>query len=267
MGTRGPLITLTSDFGTKDPFVGQMKGVILNTNPDVVMVDITHNISPHNIREAAVLTGLSYEYFPVRTIHLVVVDPGVGSRRRPIIVTTQNHYFVGPDNGLFSMVYKKEKDSFRVIHITSEHYFHKKDSATFHGRDIFAPVAAWLSKGIPVDHFGSDIDDFMNIHLPEPVMPSRNTIEGEVLYIDHFGNAITNISSDLIRDSLNGGERLRIVLKGNVVSFKSCYSEVEDKDIYCLINSCDLLEFFICRGNAAESFGIRIGDIVGIIKS
>jgi S-adenosylmethionine hydrolase len=267
MGTIRPLITLTSDFGTKDPFVGQMKGVILNTNPDVEMVDITHNISPHNIREGAVLTGLSYEYFPVRTIHLVVVDPGVGSRRRPIIVATQNHYFVGPDNGLFSMVYKKEKDFFSVTHITAEHYFLKKDSATFHGRDVFAPVAGWLSKGIPVSHFGAEIDDFMNIHLPEPGRPSRNTIEGEVMYIDRFGNAITNISSDLLRDSLNGGERLRIVLKGNVVSFRNCYSEVEDKDLYCLINSCGLLEFFIFRGNAAESFGIRIGDIVGIIKS
>ncbi|VAX28940.1 hypothetical protein MNBD_NITROSPIRAE02-501 [hydrothermal vent metagenome] len=224
-------------------------------------------MSPHNIREGAVLTGLSYQYFPVRTIHLVVVDPGVGSSRRPVIVTTQNHYFVGPDNGLFSMIYRKEKDSFCVTHITSEHYFLKKDSSTFHGRDIFAPVAAWLSKGIPVSHFGEEIDDFMNIHMPEPGMPSRNTVEGEVIYIDHFGNAITNISSDLLRDSLNGGEKLRIVLKGNVVSFKRCYSEVEDKELYCLINSSGLLEFFICRGNAAESFGIRIGDIVGIIKS
>ncbi|NOZ25277.1 MAG: SAM-dependent chlorinase/fluorinase [Nitrospirae bacterium] len=266
MGTRRPLITLTSDFGTRDPFVGQMKGVILNTNPDVELVDISHEISPHNIREGAVLTGMSYEYFPVRTIHLVVVDPGVGSSRRPIIVATQNHYFVGPDNGVFSMVYRKEKDSLRVIHITSEHYFLKKDSTTFHGRDIFAPVAAWLSKGIPVDHFGVRIDDFMNIHLPEPGMPSRNTIEGEVIYIDRFGNAITNISSDLLNDSVNGGGRLRIVLKGRVVPVKSCYAEVDDKELYCLINSFGFLEFFICRGNAAESFGIRIGDTVGIIK-
>ncbi|GBE36499.1 S-adenosyl-l-methionine hydroxide adenosyltransferase [bacterium BMS3Bbin07] len=128
-------------------------------------------------------------------------------------------------------------------------------------------MAAWLSKGIPVSHFGTAIDDFMNIHMPEPGIPSRNTVEGEVMYIDHFGNAITNITSDLLSDSLNGGEKLRIVLKGNVVPFKSCYSEVEDKELYCLINSCGLLEFFICRGNAAESFGIRIGDIVGIIKS
>ncbi|HEB76166.1 MAG TPA: hypothetical protein ENJ04_07435 [Nitrospirae bacterium] len=265
MATRRPVITLTTDFGTRDPFVGQMKGVILNTNPDVELVDITHDISPHNIREGAVLTGMSYEYFPPRTIHLAVVDPGVGSGRRPIIVATQNHYFVGPDNGLFSMIYMKERDSFRVIHITSDHYFLNKDSTTFHGRDIFAPVAAWLAKGIPVDHFGTLIEDFMNIHLPEPTAPSRNTIEGEVIYIDRFGNAITNVSSDLLNDAVNGG-RMKVVLKGRMVPLRSCYADVDDKGLYCLINSFGLLEFFICRGSAAESFGIRIGDTVGIIK-
>ncbi len=264
MGTRRPVITITSDFGTKDPFVGQMKGVILNTNPDVEIVDISHHVSPHNIREGAVLTALSYDYFPVRTIHIVVVDPGVGSKRRPIIVTTQNHYFVGPDNGVFSAVYGKERDSFRVTHITSDHYFLKKDSTTFHGRDVFAPVAGWLSKGIPVSHFGEEIDDYMTLYIPEAGTPSKNTVEGEVIYADRFGNAITNISSDLLGDAAGG--KLRVVLKGKVVPVKSHYSEVSDKGLYCLVNSFGLLEFFVCRGNAVESFGIEIGDPVGIIK-
>ena len=267
MGAKRPLITLTTDFGTKDPFVGQMKGVILNINPEAEFVDISHEITPHNIREGALITGLSYMYFPPKTIHLAVVDPGVGSRRRPIIVATRNHYFIGPDNGLFSMIYKKEEDFLYITHITADHYFLEKESPTFQGRDIFAAIAGWLSKGIPVNHFGEKIDDYTSIYLSEPATPTNNTLEGEVMYIDRFGNAITNIPSDLLKDFFQRNKKVRIILKGREISMKRHYSEAGDRELYCLINSFGLLEFFCCRENAAEVVGIKTGDIVGIIGS
>ncbi len=260
------VITLTSDFGLKDPFVGQMKGVIFGINPEVEIIDLTHEVSPQNIREGAVILGLSYRYFPKRTVHLAVVDPGVGSSRRPILVVTEHHYFVGPDNGLFSAVYKREADFLKVIHITAEHYFINKDSPTFQGRDLFAPIAGWLSRGIPVSHFGEEIEDFMTIHLPEWVSPREGVLEGEIMYIDRFGNAITNIPSDVLAPFIQGDERVRIVLKGRQVPMKRHYAEAEDRGLYCLINSFGLLEFFIYRGNAAENFGLKTGDMVGVLK-
>ena len=266
MGARRPVITLTTDFGTRDPFIGQMKGVILNINPDAEIVDISNEISPHNIREGAVVAGLSYRYFPNRTIHIVVVDPGVGSCRKPLIVTTENHYFVGPDNGVLSMVYSLEREHIQVTHITADHYFLNKDSATFHGRDIFAPVAAWLSKGIQVRNFGELVTEYMRIRIPEPERPTKNTIEGEIIHIDRFGNAITNIKGELIAPPDNSGNRARIVIKGKESVLKQHYSEAEDRELYCLINSFGLLEFFTYCSNASELYNLQVGDMVGIIR-
>jgi hypothetical protein len=262
---RRTVITLTSDFGTKDPFVGQMKGVIININPNVELVDITHEITPHNIKEAALSTGFSYKYFPPRTIHLVVVDPGVGSSRRPILVVTEDHYFIGPDNGVFSLIYQKEKRYLKVFHITADHYFLKKGSPTFQGRDLFAPVAAWLAKGIPAANFGEEISDYNTIFIPEPKVPTKNALEGEVIYIDRFGNAITNISLEAIEQLRATGNALRIVYKGKEIPLKTHYSEAEDKGLKCLINSFDLLELFVYRGSAAREYEINIGDVIGII--
>ncbi len=266
MGAQRPVITLTTDFGTRDPFVGQMKGVILNINPNAEIVDISNEISPHNIREGAVVVGLSYRYFPNMTIHIVVVDPGVGSCRRPLIVTTENHYFVGPDNGVLSMVYSLEREHIQVTHITADHYFLNKNSTTFHGRDIFAPVAAWLSKGIQVRNFGESVTEYMRIRIPEPERPTKNTIEGEIIHIDRFGNAITNIKAELIAPSDNSGNRTRIVIKGKESVLKQHYSEAEDRELYCLINSFGLLEFFTYRSNASELYNLQVGDMVGIIR-
>jgi hypothetical protein len=266
MQLTGGLITLITDFGTRDPFVGQMKGVMYSINPDVRIVDVTHDITPFNIREAAIVTGLSYSHFPTRSVHLVVVDPGVGSSRRPVIVTTENHYFVGPDNGVFSMIYTLEEKSLTVTHITADHYFYQKESPTFQGRDYYAPVAAWLSKGIPVSNFGEPIQDYIRMRIPVPERPTRNTLEGEVIHIDRFGNAITNIRESLLNAG-GAGKDTRVILKGKEVSMKNHYSEAEDKDLYCLINSFGLLEFFVYRGNAAGLHEINIGDIVGIIFS
>src|SRR3990172_4708747 len=187
-----PVITLTTDFGYKDPLAAIMKGVILGINPSVNIVDITHLVGKYQVREAALIIGMSYREFPARSIHVAVTDPGVGSPRRPLLVEAEGHYFIGPDNGVFSMVYL-EAGTFRATHLTSTHYFGPKRSTTFHGRDIFAPVAAWLSKGIESSKFGEPITDFVKFDIPSPSFSSANALEGEVIYIDTYGNAITNI--------------------------------------------------------------------------
>lgn len=261
-----PIITLTTDFGYKDPFVGIMKGVILNINPLANIVDITHGISPQNIVEAAFTIETSFASFPSKTIHVVVVDPGVGSVRRPILVITDHHYFVGPDNGIFSQIYNLS-ESLNVIHITAEHYFMPQISSTFHGRDIFAPVAAWVSKGINVLNFGDTIDDYVKIPIPVPVMPSRNIIEGEAIYIDRFGNVTTNIKTQKI-DELHGSKpegKFRVIVKGSEAPLKNYYSEAADDRLYSLINSFGYLELFVKQGNASSDFGIAVGEKVGVI--
>ncbi|MEW6213840.1 MAG: SAM-dependent chlorinase/fluorinase [Nitrospirota bacterium] len=263
-----PIITLTTDFGYKDPFVGIMKGAILNINPFVNIVDITHNISPQSIIEAALTIEMSFASFPYKTIHVVVVDPGVGSVRRPIIAITDHYLFVGPDNGIFSRIYNLT-ETLQVIHITSEHYFMPRRSSTFHGRDIFAPVAAWLSKGINVSKFGEPITDYVTVPIPAPVMPARNIIEGMVIYIDRFGNAMTNIKTQNIEDlyASKPGGRLKVLVKGKEAPFKSHYSQAENAGPYSLINSFDYLELFVYRGSASSDFGIVVGEKVRVILS
>ncbi len=262
----GPIITLTTDFGYKDPFVGIMKGVILNINPFANIIDITHGMSPQNVIEAAFAIEMSFESFPFKTIHVVVVDPGVGSVRRPILVVTDYHYFVGPDNGVFSQIFNLT-ESLKVIHITSEHYFMPQRSSTFHGRDIFAPVAAWLSKGINVSNFGDPVTDYVTIPAPTLIMPAKNTIEGNVIYIDHFGNAITNIKAQKIEDLFGSNieGRLKVKVKGKEAPLKNYYAQAEDDGIYSLINSFGYLELFVRNGNASSNFGIAVGEKVGVI--
>ena len=262
-----PIITLTSDFGYRDPFVGIMKGVMLSINPSVNIIDITHGISPQNIMEAAFAIETSFTSFPHKTIHVVVVDPSVGSSRRPVIVITDHHYFVGPDNGVFSRIYNSRHETLSVIHITAGHYFLPGRSSTFHGRDVFAPVAAWLSRGINVMNFGDPITDYVNIRLPVPVMSKENTIEGEVIYVDIFGNAITNIQAQKI-DELLGSKpegKTKVVVKGKEVAVKEYYSQAGDKGLYSLINSFGYLELFVRNSSASSDFGITVGEKISFL--
>lgn len=262
-----PVVTLTTDFGYEDPFAGIMKGIILKINPQASIVDLTHGIKPHDIREAAFSIGMSYEFFPSSTVHIVVVDPGVGSSRRPIITVTEHHYFVGPDNGVFSQVYNMGHEMLQVIHVTSGHYFLSSESSTFHGRDIFAPIAAYLTRGIHVSKFGEPITDYHTIPLPSPsYMPNENRLQGEVILIDRFGNAITNIKTSDVNKLLSAkpGSALKILLHGKEVPHKKFYSQVKDRGIYSLINSSGYLEVFTYRGNASSEHNISIGDIVEI---
>ncbi len=182
--SRRPCVTLITDFGTADHYAGTMKGVILNINPDVQIVDICHQIAPYDIFEAAYALVQSYRFFPPDTIHLVVVDPGVGTGRRPILASTGQYRFVAPDNGALSLLFAREENA-RVWHITADHYFLNPVSNTFHGRDIFAPVAGWLSKGLQEDKFGEPITDYVRFSSPETQTGERNPAQGHGLEGGH----------------------------------------------------------------------------------
>jgi S-adenosyl-L-methionine hydrolase (adenosine-forming) len=264
-----PLITMTTDFGYDDSSVGVMKGVIYSINPHLNIVDLTHNIAPQGIQEAAFTIGMNYQYFPPKAIHLVVVDPGVGSGRRPLLVVSGEHYFIGPDNGVFSYIYKQAQKDLKVLHITSEHFFLKKDSPTFQGRDVFSPCAAWLSTGLDIDKFGEVIEDYHAIHLPAPLREDDRRLKGEVILIDRFGNAMTNIKKSDIDDLKVGHPEgsLKVTLKGREIPFRDYYSQAGDRSLSALINSSGYLEIFIYSGSAASEYDIRSGDAVEILLS
>jgi hypothetical protein len=263
------IITLISDFGYDDPFTGIVKGVMLNINPGLTIVDITHGIRPHDIREAAYAIGTSFSYFPANTIHVVVVDPGVGSARRPVLVSAGNHYFIGPDNGVFSSIYAMHPETFKVVHITSAHYFLSPVSQTFQARDIFAPIAAWFSRGLPMERFGDPVTDFQTIAMSAPVLSPDGTMLGEVIHIDRFGNAITNISRaemTLLLNSTKAGS-LKIVLRGHNVPFKAYYEQGDGDKLYFLINSAGCIEFFVNQGRAADTYHISLGEQVTLLPA
>ncbi len=263
-----PIITLTTDYGLKDSFVGMMKGVILGISPHAKIIDITHRIERHNIYEASQVIGMSYKYFPPTTIHIVIVDPGVGGARRPVLVITENHYFIGPDNGLFTMIFEKEHNSFfKVLHLSSSHYFRHITGTTFHGRDIFAPAAAWLSKGVDSYKFGEEIHDYLKIPLAKPVLSSENIINGEVICFDHFGNAITNITIDTL-SQLDPGvskDKFRIMYHDKGLPFVNCYAEIADQSLAATINGFGHVELFVNKNDAAQIFNIKIGDTISVM--
>jgi S-adenosylmethionine hydrolase len=264
-----PLITFTTDFGYEDPFAGVMKGVIYNINPQAIIVDLTHSITPQNIQEAAFTIGMNYHYFPKESVHLVVVDPEVGSGRRPLLVVADEHYFIGPDNGVFSYLYKHAVEDLKIIHIVSDHLFLKKDSSTFQGRDVFSPCAARLTNGLDVNKFGEEVSDYHAIDLPSPVRVNDLVLRGEVIFTDRFGNVVTNIRKSDIAD-LQGMQpegALRIFLKGRDMQLRCYYSQAENSGLAALINSSDYLEVFIYRGSAASKYDIRPGDTVKVLLS
>lgn len=263
---RRPVITLATDFGHLDPYVGVMKGVILGIVPDAVLVDITHELPSHDLLEAAWLVDTYYRYFPPRTVHVVVVDPGVGSPRRPLLVVTDRYYFVGPDNGVLTAVLRQ--GSPQVIHVTASHYFLPQLSATFHGRDVFAPVAAWLAHGTQIHHFGEPVTDYRLLDWPTPRLVGDLILEGQVLHLDRFGNAITNITqADL--DRLLGkrdNPRFKIVAKGHEIhGLKAYYAQAAPEELAAILGSAGTLELFVYMGSAAERFGLQRGDPVGVV--
>ena len=255
-----PIISLLTDFGSSDHYVGAMKGVILGICPDAQLVDISHEITPYAITEGAFTLSQAWTCFPAGTIHLVVVDPGVGSSRRPILVEAAGHYFVGPDNGGFTMVYEAVPE-YNVREITASRYFGQPVSRTFHGRDIFSPVAAHVGSGVAASEFGDPIKDFQQLTLAEPIQTAPNTWQGRILKIDRFGNVITNFSSKTWLRLATGPFELRIGTT-RVTRMAATYVEAPLQNLFFIIGSSGFLEISLNQGSAAKSTAARAGDAI-----
>lgn len=260
-----PIITLTTDFGLSDHFVGTMKGVILNIAPDAEIVDICHSVQAFDILDGALALAQSYAYFPARTVHLVVVDPGVGSTRRPILASSEKYSFVAPDNGVLSLMYAREA-RLKVRHITAEHYFLEPVSHTFHGRDIFAPVSAYLAKGVDAEKFGHEIQDFVRFHAPKPKPVDAGSVRGVVLKVDRFGNLITNFTPDKLPELFGPMAReFRIVIgKREVTVVRNHYAEGAAGEVFAIVGSMGYLEIAANRAAAAQLVGAAKGSEVTV---
>ncbi|HKP87950.1 MAG TPA: SAM-dependent chlorinase/fluorinase [Blastocatellia bacterium] len=264
MQERKPLITLTTDFGAADYFVPAMKGVIYTINPAAEIVDLTHQIPPHDIYSAAFTLMCCYKDFPKMTLHVVVVDPGVGSSRRPILVMTNDYNFIGPDNGVFSYIYQREHVN-RVVHFTVPHYFNAPVSNTFHGRDVFAPCAAYTSKLVDWRKMGEEITDPVRFNTPTPVALSQKQIRGHVIHIDRFGNIITNITKDHLTDEhLQAGPRVRIG-SHEAARVLTHFAEANRDELFAYFGSAGFLELAIARQSAARVADARRGIEVEVI--
>lgn len=253
------LITLTTDFGTRDGFAGTMKGVVIGINPSATVVDLTHEIPPGDIRAGAFVLMAACRYFPKGAVHVAVVDPGVGSRRRAIAVQTANGWFVGPDNGLLSWALARER--IRTIRqLENARYFLEPVSRTFHGRDVFAPVAAHLSRGVAAARLGRGLKDFLRLPWPEPARRGQE-IRGAIVYVDHFGNAITNIDAALLpvdekaACEVAGKRKLRCGLA-------AFYGAVPVGRPVALMGSSGFLEIAVNGRSAARRYGLKTGDAV-----
>ena len=258
-----PIITITTDFGLDDPYVGIMKGVILSIAPDAQLVDITHQITPHDTAHAAYVLQSAYTWFPKKTIHLVVVDPGVGGERRPMAAEYANHAFVAPDNGVLTPIIKPGVHACKV---TRSKYFLKSLSSTFHGRDIFAPVAAWIARGTKLSDLGQKIS---NPHILKLAQPSfnRNILTGQIIYKDRFGNLVSNISSEWVDRCFGNQKKISIRIGKQKTRIVSSYSLLDKGKCGGIINSWNNLEVFCREGNAANKLQCEIGDSVKLQAS
>lgn len=260
------LITFTTDFGASDHYVGTMKGVIYNINPAAQIVDICNSVHSYDVLDGALTIAQAYSYFPADTVHLVIVDPGVGSSRRPLVVTTGKHLFVAPDNGVLSLVYERE-ERISARHITAEHYFLQPVSQTFHGRDVFAAVVGWLSKGVEVSKFGEEITDFVRFAAPKPKPVSDKLMKGVILKVDKFGNLITNITPKEVPQLFQPEPPPFKILVGKheITRIRSAYSEGAAGEVFGILGSMGFLEIATHRGAAARVVGADKGSDVGVL--
>ncbi len=250
------IVTLTTDFGTSDHFVGAMKGVILSICPAAEIVDITHEIAPFEVTEAAFLISEAYPTFPKKAIHVVVVDPGVGTSRRPILVEAAGQFFIAPDNGVLAMVYSRTPHKARVI--TSERYFRKPVSRTFHGRDIFAPAAAHLAKGVPPARFGKLIDDHLKLAFDKPARTGKRIWTGTILKADRFGNLITNFH---VADHPEIQTRAFEMQAGvqRITRLALTYAEAHAGELFLIVGSTGYYEVAANQASAARLLGCGVG--------
>ena len=269
-----PVITLTTDFGLDDPFVGIMKGVILNIVTDAQIIDITHNIEPQNITQAALILNATYPWFPRKTVHVVVVDPGVGSVlkakgktkktagpiiRRAMVVQSKFQTFIGPDNGVLTLGIQPDS---RVYEITNKKYFLKNVSNTFHGRDVFAPCAGWIASGIAHAKMGPRVLKPVRLDFPQPLL-KETSLHGEIIHIDHFGNLTTNISAELIHETFPPSATINVQIgKHRIEGLVTGYYQMKGGQPGAIINSWNQLEIFYREDNAKKKLKARIGQSV-----
>jgi hypothetical protein len=259
-------ITFTTDFGLSDAFVGIMHGVVLNISPETRITDISHAIASYDLLEGAWTIAQAYRFFPPRTVHVVVVDPGVGSTRRPILAETENFVFVAPDNGVLTLVEAREP-KFTVRHITAERYFLNPVSQTFHGRDIFAAVAGWLSKGIDPAEFGPEITDYVRLPIPTVERIGDNSLRGAVIKVDKFGNLITNIGEQEAPELFGGAlPSVNLLIAGQTLT-RLCrsYADGDEGEYFGIIGSSGYLEIAAKQASAAEKLSAGVGSPVGVV--
>ncbi|MFP7753960.1 S-adenosyl-l-methionine hydroxide adenosyltransferase family protein [Thermodesulfobacteriota bacterium B35] len=256
------LITLTTDFGLQDPYVGQMKGAILKRNVTARIIDLTHGIPPHDVLTAALTLRTSYSYFPDGTIHLVVVDPGVGSQRSILAATGDGHLFIAPDNGILSLLAADNRLK-HVHRVENRTLFPSEVSCTFHGRDIMAPVAAALAAGMPLNRVGPEVSfaDCERLDLPRPRISAQG-IEGQVLHIDRFGNVRTTITTALLSRFQPGSFACIEIGGERINTIATTYSQCPPGDLIAVIDSSGYLEIAVNKGSAAEVTGCGPGDPV-----
>lgn len=275
-----PVITLTTDFGTGDAYVASMKGVILTINTKAVIVDICHSIEPQNIHQAAFIISTAHHYFPQGTIHMVIVDPGVGSQRKAIILKTPSAYFLAPDNGVLSFILdelettpteptssdssnleqRKIGASIEAIAITNSKFCRQLISPTFHGRDIFASVAAHLSLGIPLSEFGENLAYLYAFQIPRAYRDTKENLVGHILHIDNFGNLISNIRNS----DLPSGEAIIEIANKHIHGMSQFYSQRDG--LMAIIGSSGYLEISLKNGSASAYLGSKVGDEVKLRK-
>lgn len=263
------IITLTTDFGLADSYVGTIKGVILNIAPLARLVDITHDISPQNIHQAAYSVQTFYRYFPPGTVHLVIVNPGVGSARRAIALRTPTAIFVAPDNGVLTYVWHDAlerwgSEACEVIELTNPHFWLHQISNTFHGRDIFAPVVAHLCTGAPLEEFGPRLTHITEAELEQPATGRNGELVGRIIHLDHFGNCITNITVQHLERSGFNQQLIIKIIDQRIAGISHTFADVAVGELIALLGSNNRLELAVRNGSAAQTLGVGIGDIVRV---
>jgi S-adenosylmethionine hydrolase len=252
------VIALLTDFGTKDYFVGAMKGVLLSINKEAQIIDLTHEIEPQKIKSAGFTLVSCYQNFPPKTIFVTVVDPGVGSDRRAILVETKDYFFIAPDNGLLSFIFENETD-FRVFELTNSEFFLPNVSRTFHGRDLFAPAAAWLSTGIEPNQFGGEITDFISFESVKPKVISATEQEAEIIHSDRFGNLITNLKGPDLPENFWLTVNQTVIEKHH-----NFYAEAERDEVFTIFGSAGYLEIVANQNSASKLLKASAGTKITV---
>jgi S-adenosylmethionine hydrolase len=263
------IITLTTDFGLTDSYVGSMKGVILGIAPDARLVDITHAIGPQDTNQAAYILHTFYRYFPHGTIHLVIVDPGVGSQRRAVALETPEAIFIAPDNGILTEVWHDARarwgpEGCMVVDLTERRFWRDRVSPTFHGRDIFAPVAAHLASGTPLALFGARMLSITEVTFEQPAVGRGGELVGRIIHVDHFGNCITNLTPRDLEQAGKGEQITVDIIDQHILGLRQTYSDGPLGMLIAVIGSSDHLELAVRNGNAAQTLGVGVGDSVRV---